>query len=161
MAKIERKFMAHFINVTPNAEAAYERLGKDLEEYSVDMSADVKKTKNIIGQTSVNISSYDRSGSVEPFYADKDSRLFPWLQSIIDEGKALDDVRTDAVEVHLWEEASPANTYPAYKETVYVEVTSYGGDTTGYQIPFTCHYAGDRIKGKFDISTGKFTPDEA
>lgn len=159
MAKIERKYMAHFINATPGTEAdSYVRLGKDLEEYSVEMSAEVEKKKNILGEESINISGYERSGSVEPYYADKDDPLFTWLQGIVDNGKVLDDVKTDVVEVHMWGEASPASTYEAYKETAYVEVSSYGGDTTGYQIPFNVHYVGDRVKGTFNISTKKFEP---
>lgn len=68
------------------------------------------------------------------------------------------------VEVHLWEpvkgeNGEESNVFVAYKETAVIEITSYGGDTTGYQIPFTVHYQGDRVKGKFDISTKAFTPD--
>ena len=37
--------------------------------------------------------------------------------------------------------------------------TSYGGDTSGYQIPFTVNYTGERVKGKIDISSGTFTAD--
>ena len=43
------------------------------------------------------------------------------------------------------------------KEAVYIEVTSYGGDTTGYQIPFTIHYTGEKVNGTFNISTKTFT----
>lgn len=161
MAKIERKYMAHFINATPTASGAatYERLGQDLEELNIDMSAAVDKKKNILGETSVNISAYERTGSVEPYFADKDTKLFAWLQGIIDGNKVLDDVKTDTVEVHMWETAEPADTYVAYKESIYVEITSYGGDTSGYQIPFTLHYAGDRVKGKFNVKTKTFTAD--
>ena len=34
---------------------------------------------------------------------------------------------------------------------------SYGGDTTGYQIPFNVHYTGVKTKGSFDPATKKFT----
>ncbi|MFQ7551175.1 MAG: hypothetical protein ACLRMZ_13695 [Blautia marasmi] len=34
---------------------------------------------------------------------------------------------------------------------------SVGGDTTGVQIPFTVYNAGNRVEGKFDLSTKKFT----
>ena len=64
------------------------------------------------------------------------------------------------MEVHTWEEATSGK-YTAYKETVVVEVTSYGGDYNGYQIPFTLHFCGDRVKGKFDPSTKAFTADAA
>ena len=157
MGKIERKYLAHFINTAaPGGEAAYERLGKDLEEYSPEMSAEVNTSKNILGETSILISSYEKTGAVEPFYADKDSALFERLQAIIDGNLTLDDLKTDVVEVKLWETAS-TSAYPAIKEEAYIEITSYGGDTTGYQIPFTLHYTGVKVKGTFDPSTKKFT----
>ena len=167
MAKIERKYLAHFINTTPPAEAGgeaaaavYERLGKDLEEYSPELSAEVNTSKNILGETSIVISSYEKTASVEPFYAEKDSKLFPRLQTIIDEGLVLDALKTDVVEVKLWEEAE-GGAYPAIKEEAYIEVTSYGGDTTGYQIPFTLHYTGVKTRGTFDPSTKTFTAADA
>ena len=165
MAKIERKFLAHFINATPAKESAsYYRLGKDLEEYSVELSAESETKKNILGEVSTVISSYEATGNVEPYYADKNDEIYEFLQDIIDNRKVLDDVKTDTVEVHLWEVAKGENgeestVFVAYKETAVIEVTSYGGDTTGYQIPFTVHYQGDRVKGKFDISTKTFTPE--
>ena len=60
------------------------------------------------------------------------------------------------MDVKLWEE-SESGVYPAVKETVYIEVTSYGGDTTGYQIPFTIHYTGEKVKGTFNVTTKTFT----
>ena len=100
MAKIARKYLAHFINAAlPNAEApAYERLGKDLEEYSVEMSAQVDKKKNILGETSINISSYEKSASVEPYYAEQGTAMFERLQAIIDGDLVLDDLKADVVE---------------------------------------------------------------
>lgn len=158
MAKIERKYLAHYINTAAvSAEAAvYERLGKDLEEYSPELGAQVDTKKNILGETSILISSYEKTGSVEPFYAEKESGLFTRLQNILDESLVLDDLKTDVVEVKLWE-ASEEGVYPAIKEEAYIEVTSYGGDTTGYQIPFTLHYTGVKTKGTFNVSTKTFT----
>ena len=110
MAKIARKLLAHYINAAPPvegqpaAEAVYVRLGKDLEEYNPELSAEVESKKNILGESSINISSYEKTGSVEP----------------------------------------------------YIEVKSYGGDTTGYQIPFDLHYTGVKTKGYFDTATKTF-----
>lgn len=164
MAKIERKYLAHYINTTaPSVEsqtAAYERLGKDLEEYSPELSAEVESKKNILGETSINISSYEKTASVEPYYAEKGSALFTRLQTIIDDSLVLDDLKTDVVEVKLWE-TETAGAYPAIREEAYIEVTSYGGDTTGYQIPFTLHYTGVKTKGTFNPSTKTFTASEA
>ena len=158
MAKIERKYLAHFINTSADAElAGYERLGKDLEEYSPELSAQVDTKKNILGETSVVISGYEKTGAVEPYYAEQGSQLFARLQNIIDNSLVLDELKADVVEVKLWE-TEENGTYPAIKEEVYIEVTSYGGDTTGYQIPFTLHYTGNRVHGTFDVASKTFTP---
>ncbi len=156
MAKIERKYLAHFINTAQEGEAVYERLGKDLEEFSPEMSAQVDTKKNILGESSVLISSYEKTGAVEPFYADTDSGLFARLQQIIDGGLVLDKLKADVVEVKLWE-AESEGVYPAIREEVYIEVTSYGGDTTGYQIPFNLHFTGHKVQGTFNVTTRTFT----
>ena len=156
MAKIERKYMAHFINAVKEGEAVYERLGQDLEEFSPEMAAQVETKKNILGESSILISGYEKTAAVEPFYASQGSTLFDRLQQIIDGDLTLDDLKADVVDVKLWDE-SEAGIYPAVKETVFIEVTSYGGDTTGYQIPFTLHYTGEKVKGTFNVSTRTFT----
>ena len=158
--KIERKYMAHYLNANfanDDGTASYVRLGQDLEEYSPELSANVEKKNNILGNTTVTIDSYKKQGEVSPYYAEKDDPLFSRLQAIIDGDLVLDDLKTDIVEVKLWGEES-AGAYPAIKEECYIEVSSYGGDTTGYQIPFNVHYTGVKTKGTFDVSKKTFTP---
>ena len=157
--KIERRYMAHYLNAAfGSGEASYTRLGQDLEEYAPELTANVEKKSNILGQTSVVIDSYQKQGEVSPYYAEKDDPLFTRLQAIIDGDLVLDDLKTDIVEVKLWGEES-AGAYPAIKEECYIEVSSYGGDTTGYQIPFNLHYTGVKTKGTFDVSKKTFTPE--
>ena len=156
--KIERKYLAHYIDAAPlnSQECCYERLGKDLEEYRAEMSAQVDTKKNIMGETSVLISGYEKTAAVEPYYAQTGSALFTRLQDILDENRVLDDLRTTVVEVKLWEKPQ-GQAYPAIREEVFLEVTGYGGDTSGYQIPFTVHYTGNKVKGLFDPTTRSFT----
>ena len=155
--KIERKYMAHYLNAAfGKGEDNYTRLGADLEEYSPELSANVETKSNILGQTSVVIDSYQKQGEVSPYYADSGDALFEKLQAIIDGGLVLDDLKTDIVEVKLWDKDS-AGAYPAVKEECYIEIVSYGGDTTGYQIPFNVHYTGVKTKGTFDPASKKFT----
>ena len=157
MAKIERKYLAHYVNTAaPGESAVYERLGKDLEEFSPELSAQVETKKNILGEMSVVISGYEKSGQVQTYYAESGSGLFARLQEIIDKQLVLDDLKADVVEVKLWEEET-SGAYPAIREEAYIEVTGYGGDTTGYQIPFTIHYTGEKVKGTFNVSTKTFT----
>ena len=156
--KIERKDMAHYLNAALGGagEASYVRLGDDLEEYAPELSANVEKKSNILGQTSVVIDSYQKEGEVDPYYASSGDPLFEALQKVIDGDLVLDDLRTDMVEVKLWD-PSAEGVYPAVREQVYVEVVSYGGDTTGYQIPFKVHYTGVKTKGTFNVTTRTFT----
>lgn len=157
MAKIARKLVQDFINCTPSENtASYEVLGADLEELSVEFSADIEKKKNILGEESINLKGYEKEASVEPYIADTDSNLFKFLQDIIDNEKVLDDVKTDVVRVKLYETAT-SGAYPATKEEVYIEVVSAGGDTTGYQIPFNIHYTGIKTEGTFNPTTKAFT----
>lgn len=156
--KIERKYLAHFINAGTADEPAYERLGKELEEYAPELSAQVDVKKNILGQTSVLISGYQKTAAVEPYYAEKDSRLFNRLQAIIDGDLVLDQLKTQVVEVKLWEDQQEG-VYPAVCEQAYIEVTSYGGDTNGYRINFTVHYTGEKVTGTFNIADNTFTED--
>ena len=149
--KIKRKFMANYIDAALPSESkeSYVRLGKDLEEYIVEMNANVETKNNIWGETSVTLDSYQPQASVEPYYAEIGEPLFERLQGIVDEQQTLDDLKTSVVEVHLWEPVDSA----------VIEVSSYGGDTTGYQIPFNVHHTGNRVKGKFVLATKTFTAD--
>lgn len=156
--KIKRRFMAHFINSAApgTASPAYVRLGKDLEKYEVTLNASVNSKENINGETSVLLDSYKPQASVDPYYAEIGDPLFERLQKIIDERQTLDDLRTQTVEVHLWDD-DVSGKYAAYREDAIIEVSSYGGDTTGYQIPFSIHTTGNRVKGTFDLTTKTFT----
>ncbi|MGN0652354.1 MAG: hypothetical protein ACI4KN_05090 [Gemmiger sp.] len=155
--KIERKYMAHYLNAAfGSGTDSYVRLGQDLEEYAPELSANVEKKNNILGQTSVVIDSYQKQGEVAPYYAEKDDPLFERLQAILDGDLTLDDLKTDIVEVKLWGDTA-ANAYPAIREECYIEIVSYGGDTTGYQIPFNIHYTGVKTAGTFDVKTKTFT----
>lgn len=156
---IKREFLAHFVDAAlpGTTSPEYSWLGDDLDAYSVEMSAQVDKKKNIKGVTRVRVSSYEKSGSVEPYYANKGDPLFARLQGIIDDELTLDDCDTTVVEVKLWEDATN-DVFPATREKATIEIGSYGGDTTGYQIPFNLHYHGGKEKGTFNIKTQTFTP---
>ena len=155
--KIERRYMAHYLNAAfGSGEASYTRLGQDLEEYAPELTANVEKKSNILGQTSVVIDSYQKQGEVSPYYAEEGDPLFEKLQAIIDGDLVLDDLKTDIVEVKLWSKDT-AGAYPAVREECYIEIVSYGGDTTGYQIPFNVHYTGVKTRGSFDPTAKKFT----
>ncbi len=154
---IERKFLRHLLNATPSSTPTWKVLGKDLEEYNTELNANVDKKQNILGETSIKLTNYEVQASVEPYYAEEDDELTEFLQDLIDNRKVLEKVKTDLVEVQLWNEtATNSGIFTAYKEVVYVEVTSYGGDTTGYQIQFNIHHTGIRVKGTYNTANNTF-----
>lgn len=157
--KIKRKLMVHLLDASDTVVADWVKLGEDLEEFSVDMGASVESKANILGETKTIIDSYEKNSSVEPYYCDVGDPLFHRLQDIVDNERTLDELKTRGLEVHLWEEVSKG-VFVAYREDAMIEVTSYGGDTTGYQIQFNVHYTGNRTKGVYDTATKTFIADD-
>lgn len=156
--KIERKYLAHYIDASFGAEEVkYVRLGKDLEEYNEELNPDVEVQKNILGEQNVQHSGYEVQSDVDPFYAYEGDPLFEQLSKIANERLTGSDCITTKVDVLL--SADGKNTVKwAYKEDVWVIPNSVGGDTSGVQIPFSVYSAGNRVKGTWDMDTKKFTP---
>lgn len=158
MGKIDRKYMAHFLDASfGGVTASWWRLGKDLEEFNVDLNPDTETRKNILGESSFQHKGYEESASADPYYANTDDAIFEHLQEIVDKRLKGDECKTKYLEVHLWEEPDEGE-YPAVIQDCYVVPTSYGGDTTGYQIPFTVNLDGARTEGTYNPTTGTFTP---
>ncbi|MBE5932976.1 MAG: hypothetical protein E7263_06130 [Lachnospiraceae bacterium] len=157
MEKVERKYLAHFIDAAFGAEPTnYTRLGKDLEEYNIDLNPDGEEKSNILGESSYTIKGYKPSGSVDTYYAYDGEPLFEQLAMVANERKTGSDCMTTAVDVLV---DSKGVVIWAYREDVVIVPQSVGGDTGGVQIPFEIHYNGNRVKGTWDMSTKTFTPD--
>ena len=153
--KIARKYMAHFLDSSfGGATPSWYRIGEDLEEFNIELNPDVERKKNILGNNTFVHNGYELSADAEPFYARVGDPLFNKLQAIVDAQANDDTCKTYALEVHLWEAGGSAGTFVAYRQPCYVVPTSYGGDTSGYQIPFSISYVGDKVKGKFTPASG-------
>ena len=61
-----------------------------MEEYSPELTANVEKKSNIVGETTVTINGYQKQGEVSPYYAEPGDPLFERLQAIIDGDLVLD-----------------------------------------------------------------------
>jgi hypothetical protein len=153
--KVERKYLAHFIDSSfGDATPAYTRLGKDLEEYNIEMNPDIETKNNILGESSNVVKGYEPSSSVDTFYAYEGDPMFTQMAKVINDrltGTALQttvvDVLVDATGTVIW----------AYRENAIVVPQSIGGDGAGVNIPFEIKYNGSRKKGTFDMSTKAFT----
>lgn len=155
MAKIERKYLAHYLDATFGDETpSYARLGKDLEEYNEELNPDVEIQKNILGEQNVNHNGYEVQSEVEPFYAEEGDPLFEHLAKIANERLTGDACVTTKVDALMKADGSCVW---AYREKVYVIPNTIGGDTSGVQIPFSVYNAGERVKGTWDSGTKTFT----
>ena len=160
--KIERKYLGHFIDSAFDAtyaSSAYVRLGKDLEEYNIEMNADTEEKENILGETSFNVKGYKPQSSVDTYYAYEGDALYTKLKAIIDGRSTGSQLKTSVVDVPMSVVSgtiTPSST-DTYREDVIVVPKSIGGDGTGVNIPFEIHYVGNRTKGTFDLSTKEFT----
>lgn len=157
MANIERKRLAHYIDASFDATGntpKYTRLGKDLEEYNLELNPDVEVSKNILGETTLKHSGYEPQSEVDTFYAVEGDPLYEKLEAIANGRLTGDDCLTTTVDVLV---DSKGKVAWAYREKVMVVPTSVGGDTSGVQIPFTIYNAGERVKGTWDTTTKAFT----
>ena len=161
--RMQRKFFQNFIDTSMNGTTpSYYRLGKDLEEFNIEMNPDTENSKNILGESTFIHNGYEISADADPFYARTGDAMFEQLQKIIDDGLQYEGCATNMIEVHLWDAGTTSGTYKAYKQGIYVVPTSYGGDTSGYQIPFTVNYVGEKKSGYFTpdgAGSGTFVPD--
>lgn len=159
----ERKYLAHLIDAAfdMSYEATdYVRLGKDLEEYSVELNPEVETKRNILGENAVYVSGYEASTDVDPFYYEYNENLAKKIWDIAQTRATGDACKTSTVDVLLSpdvDEGGKPIVIEAWREDCLVVPQSYGGDTTGIQIPFAIHRTGNRVKGTFDMVTNKFT----
>lgn len=154
---IERKYLAHYIDAgfaTSGGTTNYVRLGKDLEEFNEELNPDVETTKNILGEQAVKHNGYEVRSEVATYYVDQNDPLSVKLEEIVNERKTGDSCKTTKVDVLVSESGE---VIWAYREDVVVVPTQSGGDTSGYQIPFTIYNNGGRVKGNWDTKTKKFT----
>ena len=175
MAKIERKYLAHFIDVNFNVDAdnpthpsgtgvtpacKYLRLGKDLESFAEELSPQVNVVRNILGEQSVIHNGYQVQSDVNPFYAESGEEIWEALQNIANKRLNGDDCRTTRVEAlfHLGDNDALVCDW-AYREDCWVVPQSLGGDTSGVQIPFQILNCGNRVPGEMEKSstTGAWT----
>lgn len=159
MGKIERKYLAHFIDASFGGTTTdYERLGKDLESYAEELNPQTEVRRNILGEQNVNHQGYQVQSSVEPFYCYEDEPLFEQLAKIANERLTGDDCKTTRVELLL---NADGTSEWAYREDCYVVPQSVGGDTSGVQIPFQVLNCGNRVAGTMTKGTDgvwAFTP---
>lgn len=151
-AMFERHWLAHFIH---NG-TAYQRLGEDLEELTIALNPEEETKQNILGASTTRIKGYKPQYDVSTFYARYNDPLFEKLKDAVNNRSTGDDLKTTVCDILL---SSDGEILDAWVEDVFLIPQSYGGDTTGVQIPFQVKYMGNRkdVTAKASISDGVLT----
>lgn len=158
-AKFERQYLLHYIDSSfGGSSATYVRLGKDLEDFAIEMNPDSEAVKNIWGENSITVKGYEPQSSVETYYARKGDTLYEKLAAIINNRSTGSELETTVVDILVEKDGTLVW---AYKEDVIVIPQSIGGDSGGVNIPFEIHYNGNRVKGTWTAGTKTFAPEVA
>lgn len=162
MAKRKREQYAIFVDPDKkgNETSVWEILGKDNDELSKEMNNEVNETKNVLGETEVDVTAGNRTMTVDPYKMRDDYKFSDELYDIMKFDKDGSDVEYPFMEVNTWKEVGEnSNEFDAWIQTGAVDLKTYGGDTTAIGEPFDIHFIGKKNYGTFNPSTKKFTPD--
>ena len=160
--KAERKYLAHYLDGNFDltySNTDYQRIGKDLEEFNVELAPNIETKANILGENSVLHTGYETTASADPVYYEYDDALTEKIMEIAMLRKSGDACKTSYVEVLLKPGVSSSDAptvVRAVREDVLLIPSSYGGDTSGVQVPFTVNFNGNRVEGTWDVTNKKF-----
>lgn len=154
--KIERKYLAHFIDAGFGGASNWVRLGKDLEEYNIEMNPEIETKKNILGESSSGVKGYEPQATLDTYYAYEGDPLYEQLFSIVNNRSTGSQCVTKVCDVLLNTDGTIVS---AWQEDAIVVPTSVGGGTEGMNIPFEVHYSGSRkdVTSTATIKDGKLT----
>lgn len=141
--KLKRE--AHALYIQPANESTWYLIGKGIEDLSVEMNGSFEQTRDILGGVAVSDTGYQPQISVEPYYADPSDSIYAFLKDLALNRKSGDDAKAKVLEV-LIEDTEDAS-HSAWQEDAIIEITSYGGDTSGLGINFNIWSDGNRQEG--------------
>lgn len=151
--KLKRSHLIHFVDAGMGKSTAnWYKIGKDVEDMSVDMGVDTEIKKNILDEVTTVDNGYQPTLSVETYYADTTDDIYEPLVNIAMNRETGDACRTKVLEVLI--EDTDDTTHRAWIEDAVLKPSSYGGSQGGVQIPFTIGFDGNRKEGTVTFSGG-------
>ena len=135
--KLKREAHALYIKPSSNSlsgSAVYYLIGKGIDELSVSMNGTFEQKKDIIGNVTTSDTGYQPQVGVEPYHADPEDSIYEFLKDIAMNRKSGDECKVKMLEVLI--EDTVDEQHDAWEEDAKIEITSYGGDTSGLGINF-------------------------
>lgn len=127
----------------------WEALGKDVDNLSKELNADTENTKNVLGETAFEHKGYQSTVGLDTYYMDPGRLMYAHLldvalQEKYDEGSLL-GYMAEAYFTSVDEDAGTMSGY-CYVRRAWFVPQSVGGDTAGFNIPFTVNPQGGMEK---------------
>lgn len=142
--------------------ATWEVLGKDNDELNKELNNEVEETRNVLGETEVDVTAGNRTMTIDPYKLRSDSKFADELYDINKYDKDGSDVEYPFLEVNTLKEVTgKTGEYDAWVQTAAVDLKTWGGDTKALGTPFDIHFIGKKNYGTFNPSTKTFTPGTA
>ena len=161
MVKYKREQYIIFVDPAKKGDATsvWEAIGKDNDELSKELNNEVEETKNVLGETEVDVTTGNRTMTVDPYKMRDNSEFANELYDIAKYDKDGSDVEYPFMEVNTFKKVGESqDEYDAWVQKAAVDLKSYGGDVKAIGAPFDIHFIGKKTFGSFNPTTKKFTP---
>jgi len=151
--KLKRSHLVHFVDASMGVGSTeWYKIGKDVEDMSIDLGVDTETKKNILDETTIVDNGFEPSVAVDTYYADTSDSIYDPLVNIAMNRETGDACKSTILEVLI--EDTEASTHRAWKEDCIIKPTSYGGSQGGVAIPFSVGFNGNRVEGTVAFTAG-------
>lgn len=150
--KLRRSHLVHFVDASMDKGSNdWYKIGKDVEDMSIDLGVATETKKNILDETSIQDNGFEPSVEVDTYYADTNDSIYDPLVNIAMNRLTGDACKSKVLEVLI--EDTDATTHRAWMEDCIIKPTSYGGAQGGVAIPFQIGFNGNRTEGTVEFNS--------
>lgn len=133
----------------------WEALGKDVDELNKELNPQTENSKNVLGEATFNHEGYEPSVEMDTYYMDPDRKLYEkMLDNALMENSDEESLVGYFAEAHFDTVNKDAGTMTGicYVRKAWFVPQSTGGNTSGFNIPFTINPIGAVEKKKISYT---------
>lgn len=155
---VKRSAFATFLDTNPSGAADYVMIGDGVTTATINYNPQTLE-ETYINQDSgtTEVQSYRPNLPIEATAKNGDE-VFDFIDALRKARAVLDAAKSSIVNVWMYETPT-GDAYPAEKQTVSIQIDSFGGDGgAATKINYTVNFLGDPVLGTFDVVLKTFTP---
>ena len=158
MAKIKRSQVQTFLNTSPASTDTWSLIGEGVVTGTINYNPEVT-TETYVHEdgATTSVERYAPNYPVEATAINTDA-VFEFIDGLRKSRATLTDAETEILNVWLYETPASTDQYPCEKQSVSIQIDSFGGDGgVATKINYTINFIGDPIIGVYDVSANSFT----